>query len=91
MINVVSKNMLWEVRVNKEDSELFCESGEPINDVTEFHDKIVTSDNEWDIAFYKDLVAFKNSCERTTHIYSKRYWNYRMRDSFKKLDKRIFK
>ena len=49
-------------------------------------EKILENGMEWDVAFYGDLVAFKNSCDRTTTIYPKRYWLSRMRDSFQKLD-----
>ena len=41
---------------------------------------------EWDIAHYKEFVAFKNSCDRLTTIYPKWYWECRMRESFKRLD-----
>lgn len=85
-INVVSKNSIWEFRVAKEFSKLFNKNGQPIVSVQELVERLERHDMNWDIAVYKNLVAFKNSCERTTTIYPKDYWDSRMRESFKRLD-----
>ena len=88
-IQVVMGNKRWKVELSHKSifSELFNKrTKKPKKKVLDFGKLICSSGNDWDIAYYKDMVAFKNSCERKTYIYPKWYWKSRMRDSFKKLD-----
>ena len=88
VINVVSKCHTWEFRVAQEYSELFESNGDLKGDVYKLRSFILCEEenDNWDTIYYNDLVAFKNPCERITYIYPRSEWDYRMRDSFKRLD-----
>ena len=85
-IEVVELHGTWVFLVPSKFSELVDKCGETKPKVKQMIEKILENGMEWDVAFYGDLVAFKNSCDRTTTIYPKRYWLSRMRDSFQRLD-----
>lgn len=87
-VNVVSKCHTWEFRVAQEHRELFKSNGDLKADVYKLRSFILCEEenDNWDIIYYNDLVAFKNSCERITYIYPRSEWDARMRDSFKRLD-----
>ena len=71
-IEVVELHGTWVFLVPSKFSELVDKSGETKPKVKQMIEKILENGMEWDVAFYGDLVAFKNSCDRTTTIYPKR-------------------
>ena len=85
-IKIIKKETTWCFKMSDDFKELVDKQKQPKKTVKEMIEILLKQDMEWDIAYYKDLVAFKNSCERATTIYPKRYWESRMRDSFKRLD-----
>lgn len=87
-INVVQRCKTWEFRIHRYNYDLVEKDDVPKKDVIDFANILCRRNNDkWDIAHYKDLVIFKDSCDRTTTIYSKDYWEYRMSESFNKLDR----
>lgn len=58
------------------------------DDVQNFMDKIeFESNNNWTLAYYKNLIAFKNPADRVTYIYDEKYFKSRFSSS----DDSIFK
>ena len=85
-IKVAKKETVWHFWIPEDFNELVKKSGEPHKQIQKMISILADKDMEWDIAYYKDFVAFKNSCDRITTIYPKWYWERRMRGSFKRLD-----
>lgn len=86
-LNTVKKCEVWQFQVDKNNGYLVEKDGTPKKEIVDFCNKILSlGNNEWDIVYCGDLVAFKNQCERVTYIYDKYYWELKMRDSFNKLD-----
>ena len=85
-IKVAKKETVWHFWIPEDFNELVKKNGEPHKQIQKMISILVDKDMEWDIAHYKEFVAFKNSCDRLTTIYPKWYWECRMRESFKRLD-----
>ena len=85
-IKVAKRETIWCFWLPDDFDELVDKKGQPRKQVERMINVLVDKDMEWDIAYYKEFVAFKNSCDRTTTIYPKWYWERRMRESFKRLD-----
>ncbi|MBP3907862.1 MAG: hypothetical protein J6D33_02930 [Turicibacter sp.] len=86
-IKVVERNETWSVQCSTQHKQvLFKKDGTPKKEVEELAKAIRMFGMGWDIVYYKSIVAFKNPCERITWIYPKRYFDGRMRDSYKRLD-----
>lgn len=86
-IKVVERNETWSVQCSTQHKQvLFKKDGTPKKEVEELAKAIRMFGMRWDIVYYKSIVAFKNPCERITWIYPKRYFDGRMRDSYKRLD-----
>lgn len=71
-----TRNSIWKFVVK--DETLMNKDGTIKNKVKAIAD--IADDiphKEWDLIVHKNMVAFKLPTERTTFIYSKRYWNSR--------------
>ena len=86
-VRTVRRNNVWEFRCAVDYGHLLLKKdGTPKKDVEELVKFAARMEGGWDICYYKGVVAFKNPCERITWIYPKRYFEGRMRDSYKRLD-----
>ena len=85
-IKVAKRETVWHFWIPDDFNELVDKKGQPHKQIQKMISILVDKDMEWDIAHYKEFVAFKNPCDRLTTIYPKWYWERRMRESFKRLD-----
>lgn len=74
----IERNHIWRFHCMSWKVKLTPSRKKKYND---FMDLIIKEDMDWTIAYYKDLVAFKNPVDRTTHIYEKEYFVRRFEDS----------
>ena len=76
-------NDVWKFIIYTNKGKLLKKNLEPMKKVEEFMGKIVNvKDDDWVLAYYKDMVALKNPMDRTTTIYPKIYFNVRSDGAF---------
>ena len=73
----IEKNIIWRFHCLSWKVKLTPSRKKKYND---FMDLIIKEGMDWTIAYYKDLIAFKNPADRTTYIYEKEYFIRRFED-----------
>lgn len=60
-----------------DDEGLIKQYGGFTNRVVKFMDLMKNSGTDWTLAYYDNLIAFKNPADRITYIYNKKYFKKR--------------